>query len=35
MSNVKETIDYICYILKYFGINYLTAEDYRQAKHVS
>jgi hypothetical protein len=35
MSNIKETIEYLCYILKSFGINYLTPEDFRQAKHVS
>ena len=30
--NIKETLEYIESIFKYFGINYITAETLRKAK---
>jgi len=31
--NIKTTILYICSIFRFFGINYITPEDLRLAKH--
>lgn len=33
MQNVKETIEYSLEILEAFGIEYMSAEDFRAAKH--
>ena len=32
-SNIKETLEYIEKIFQYFGINYISAETLRKAKH--
>ena len=33
MQNVKETIEYFLEVLDTFGVDYMCAEDFRQAKH--
>lgn len=33
MQNIQETIDYVCKVLRVFGVVGLTANHFRQAKH--